>query len=144
MTAEQIETLWRVVLFAAGAWVAGHHFLASNALTKAPHAVKLVLMPATVICGVGMCHAAWFNGSGAALIWCAPAVVTMSTTEFLVWRAGAYISSAFAKQAEFRERQSAAYNRFRADLTQPYDAVRDLLTESGMTELQQHDKKGWP
>jgi len=116
VTNEQMEIVLRVVMFLSGAWVAGHHFLASNALTKAPHKVKLVLMPATVICGIGICHGAWFYGSGVAILWCAPAVVFMSTTEFMVWRAGAFISTAFAQQEEIREARQRSFNHMKYDL----------------------------
>ena len=103
MINEQFDDLLRLVLFLAGAWRAGHHFLASNALTKTTHKVRLLLMPANVMCGVGMCHAAYFSGAQAAIFWCVPVVVFMSITEFLVWRSGAFISEAFARQEEAKE-----------------------------------------
>lgn len=107
MAPDTIETALRVALFATGAWVAGHHFMAANALMRAPHLVKLVLMPGAVVSGIGICWAAWFVSSGAALLWCEPALLCTSVTEFLVWRAGAYISTAFdAQQALKAQRQA--------------------------------------
>jgi hypothetical protein len=137
VTNEHLEIALRVVLFLSGAWVAGHHFLASNALTKAPHKVKLLLMPATVICGIGMCHGAWFYGSGVAILWCAPAVVFMSTTEFMVWRAGAFISTAFAQQEEIKEARRRDFNRMKYDLM----AQAETLNPDIRTEAPRRDKE---
>lgn len=134
----EYETFLRAALFLTGMWVAGHHFMAANALKRAPHLVKLVLMPATVVSGIGMCWGAWFMSSGVAMLWCIPAVMCMSVTEFLVWRAGAFISSAFEQQAEMKEQMRQHWNRFRYDLTLP---AQEILTDSGKREVADSDKR---
>lgn len=137
----EYETFLRAALFLTGMWVAGHHFMAANALKRAPHLVKLVLMPATVVSGIGMCWGAWFMSSGVAMLWCIPAVMCMSVTEFLVWRAGAFISTAFEQQAKMKQELRQAYNRYRADLMTPWESVSDLVTPSGAQELAESDKR---
>ena len=137
MSSEQMDVALRVLLFFSGAWVAGHHFLASNALTKAPHSVKVLLMPATVVSGIGMCHGAWFYGSDVAVLWCVPAVVFMSTTEFMVWRAGAFISAAFAQQEEIKEARRQSFNRMKYDLM----TQAETLNASGMDNAPQRQKE---
>lgn len=130
------EALLRAVMFVTGLWVAGHHFCASNALQRAPLLVKVVLMPATVASGIGMAWASVFSGSGLALLFAAPAVVLMSITEALVWRAGAYISAAFERQAEMRQREREGYNRMIYGATQSAYDLADLLTPSGEDVVQ--------
>jgi hypothetical protein len=130
------EGAFRTVLLVVGLWVAGHHFCASNALKRAPVFVKLLLMPATVASGVGMAWAAVFYGSGMAVLFAVPAVVCMSITEALVWRAGAYISAAFERQAEVKARERREFNRIMNQTTGPAYDLSDLVTPSGEEVVQ--------
>jgi hypothetical protein len=130
----------RALMLAVGLWVAGHHFCASNALRRAPLFVKMLLMPATVASGVGMAWASVFYGSGMAVLFAVPAVVCMSVTEAMVWRAGAYISAAFERQAEMRQREREGFNRMMHYTTAPAYDLSDLVTQNGMQELEQKEK----
>jgi len=134
------EGAFRIVLLSAGLWVAGHHFCASNALKRAPVFVKLLLMPATVASGVGMAWASVFYGSGMAVLFAVPAVVCMSITEAMVWRAGAYISAAFERQAEVKSRERREFNRIMSRTTGPAYDLSDLVTPSGLQELEQKER----
>lgn len=137
MSNDQLDVALRAVLFLAGVWVAGHHFLASNALTKAPHKVKLFVMPSNVMCGIGICHSAYFVGAQAAIVWCAPTVVVMSITGFMVWRAGAFISESLAQQEEIKEARRRDFNRLKYDLMVQAEA----LNPTGMDAAPQRQKE---
>lgn len=136
------EPALRVILFLTGAWVAGHYLCAGNALRKAPHYVKAILMPITVMSGVGMSWAAWFHGSGVAVLFSVPAVICMSCAEALVWRAGAYISDAFDLQARVQE---ATERGVQLSLNMARHSVKyvtdGIVTESGAQELQASEQR---
>jgi hypothetical protein len=135
------EASLRIVLFVTGLWVAGHHFCASNALQRAPVLVKMALMPATVASGVGMAWASAFSGSGLALLFALPAVVLMSITEALVWRAGLYISAAFERQAEMRQREREGFNRMMNYTTAPAYDLADLVSKSGQAVVEGMERR---
>lgn len=136
------EPALRVVLFLTGAWVAGHYLCAGNALRKAPHYVKAILMPITVMSGVGMSWAAWFHGSGVAVLFSVPAVICMSCAEALVWRAGAYISDAFDLQARVQE---AAERGVQLSLSMARHSVEyvteGIVTPSGAQEIKASEQR---
>lgn len=136
------EPILRVILFLTGAWVAGHYLCAGNALRKAPHYVKAILMPITVMSGVGMSWAAWFHGSGVAVLFSVPAVICMSCAEALVWRAGAYISDAFDLQARVREATERGVQLSLNMARHSVDYVTEgIVTHSGAKELQASEKR---
>jgi len=135
------DLLIRVVSFAVGLWTAGHHFLASNALLRAPHWVKLFLLPAIVSNGVAICFASVMNGAGMVFLFAAPLVVMLSIKDFVVWRSGAFISATLDKQEQMKLDIRRAYNRYRKDLTTPWESVADLVTPSGLQELNESERK---
>jgi hypothetical protein len=136
------EPVLRVTLFLTGAWVAGHYLCAGNFLKKAPHYIKALLMPCTVVSGVGMSWAAWHHGSGVAMLFSVPAVICMSISEASVWRAGAYISAAFDLQENIKE---ASARSLRMSLRLAKDGVsyvtEGIVTDSGLQELQAAEQR---
>ena len=136
-----LDLLVRIVAFAAGLWTALHHFLASNALLRAPHWVKLLLLPSIVANGVGICFASIVNGSGMVFILAAPLAVMLSIKDFVLWRSGAFISHTLDRQEQLKHDLQSAYNRYRTDLTTPWESVSDLVTPSGMDELSESAKR---
>jgi len=136
-----LDLLVRVGAFAAGLWTALHHFLASNALLRAPHWVKLLLLPSIVVNGVAICFASIVNGSGVAILLSAPLVVLLSIKDFVLWRSGAFISTTLDRQEQLKTDIKQAYNRYRTDLTTPWESVADLVTPSGLDELSESAKR---
>lgn len=136
------EPALRVVLFLTGAWVAGHYLCAGNFLKKAPHYIKALLMPCTVVSGVGMSWAAWHHGSGVAVLFSVPAVVCMSLAEAAVWRAGAYISAAFDLQESIKEASAKSLRMSLRMAQHGVDYVTDgIVTDSGLQELQAAEQR---
>lgn len=136
-----LDLLVRVGAFAVGLWTAMHHFLASNALLRAPHWVKLLLLPSIVVNGVAICFASIVNGSGVAILLSAPLVVVLSIKDFVLWRSGAFISTTLDRQEQLKTDIRQAYNRYRTDLTTPWESVADLVTPSGLDELHESDRR---
>ena len=137
----EYDMVIRVAAFLAGLWTAMHYFLGANALMKAPHWVKLILFPSLVMNGVGICFAAVVHGSGMVFLLAAPLVVLLSIKDFCVWRAGAFMSTVFDRQARMKERIRQAYNVYRSDLTTPWENVSDLVTPSGLQELSESETR---
>jgi phosphoglycerol transferase MdoB-like AlkP superfamily enzyme len=130
----------RVVAFAVGMWTAVHYFLGANALEKAPHWVKLVLFPALVVNGVAICFASVVYGAGMVFLVSAPLIVLLSIKDYMIWSAGAYMSAVLDRQARMKEQMRQAYNRYRSDLTTPYENVADIVTPSGFDVIQQTER----
>lgn len=136
-----LDLLVRVVSFSIGAWTAGHYFLGANALREASHWAKLILFPALVMSGVAMCFASVVYGSGVVFLVSLPMAGLLSIKDWTIWKAGAYMSDVLAKQARMKERMRQAYNRYRSDLTAPWESVSDLVTPSGLDELSESAKR---
>jgi len=136
-----LDFVVRVVAFAVGLWTAGHHFLAANALLRAPHLVKLILLPSIVANGGAICFASIVNGSGVVFLLAAPLVVLLSIKDFILWRSGAFISATLDRQEQLKSDIKQAYNRYRADLTMPWESVSDLVTPSGLQELGESERR---
>ena len=137
----EYDVFIRAVSFVVGLWTAVHYFLGANALQKAPHWVKLVLFPSLVMNGVGICFASVVYGSGMVFLLAAPLVVLLSIKDFCVWRAGAFMSTVFDRQQRAKERMRQAFNRYRSDLTAPWESVADLVTPSGFDELSESERR---
>ena len=135
------DLLIRVVAFLVGWWNAGHYFVGANQLRKAAHWEKLILFPALVAGNVGMCFAAVFSGSGMVMLVGAGLYFLHSVKDVVIWRAGAYMSDVLDKRQRMREAQRQAYNLWRRDLTTPYENVADLVTPSGLDELERAREK---
>lgn len=135
------DLLIRVVAFLVGWWNAGHYFVGANQLRKAAHWEKLILFPALVAGNVGMCFAAVFSGSGMVMLVGAGLYFLHSIKDVVIWRAGAYMSDVLDKRQRMREAQRQAYNLWRRDLTTPYENVADLVTPSGLDELERAREK---
>lgn len=135
------DLLIRVVAFLVGWWNAGHYFVGANQLRKAAHWEKLILFPALVAGNVGMCFAAVFSGSGMVMLVGAGLYFLHSIKDVVIWRAGAYMSDVLDKRQRMREAQRQAYNVWRSDLTKPYENVADLVTPSGLDELERAREK---
>jgi len=139
--ATDYDLVIRVVAFAVGAWTAGHYFLGANALTEASHWAKLLLFPALVVSGVAMCFSSVVYGSGVVLLVSLPMAALLSIKDWTIWSAGAYMSDVLAKQARMKEQVRQAYNRYRSDLTAPWESVADLVTPSGLQELSESEQR---
>jgi hypothetical protein len=137
--AEQYDMVLRVALAALGLVVAGHHLSAAAAMKRGPHLVKAFSLPLTAMSGVGMAFFAATSGSGSAVMMAAPMSLGMIVTEIMVWRAGAYISSAFEIQAAMQEKARHSLNRVINDSIVAAEYA-DILTDSGLMELESHGK----
>lgn len=136
------EPALRVILFLTGAWVAGHYLCAGNALRKASHYVKAIMIPTTVVSGVGMCWGAWFHGSGVAVLYAVPVAICLSIIDALVFRAGSYISDAFDLQARVQE---ATERGVRLSVNMAKHSVEyvteGIVTPSGAQEIQASEQR---
>jgi hypothetical protein len=131
----------RVTAFVFGLWNAGHYFLGAVALKKAAPWEKLILFPTLATLGVGMCLAAVFGGSGVVFLVSFPMVVALSIKDKVIWSAGAYMSEVLDRRQRMREAERQAFNRYRRDLTTPYENVSDIVTPGGFDAIQQTERQ---
>jgi len=131
----------RVAAFVFGLWNAGHYFLGAVALKKAAPWEKLILFPTLTMLGVGLCFAAVFKGSGMVFLVSFPMVIALSIKDGVIWKAGAYMSEVLDRRQRMKESERQAFNRYRADLTTPWESVADLVTPSGLDELSESERR---
>lgn len=131
----------RAIAFLFGLWNAGHYFAGAVALNKAPHWVKSILFPSLVAGNVGLCLAAVLYGSGMVAVVAMPLYALVSIKDFVIWRAGAYMSEVLDRHQRIKELDRQAFNRYRSDLTTPWESVADLVTPSGFEEMADSDKR---
>lgn len=82
----------------------------------------------------GFCLAAVFYGSGMVAIVAMPLYALVSIKDFVIWRWGLHERGSGQARAHKRiDRQ--AFNRYRADLTTPWESVSDLMTPDGFEEF---------
>lgn len=107
METDPLDLAWRIGLFLPGAFIAAHHFLAAAALEKVTGRAVL-LLPCSVMAGVGICWAAMNMLFRDAVYWAVPALWCVCVKDWLVWRSGAYISAALARSEELKAQQKGA------------------------------------
>lgn len=135
-----MEWTFRALLIAGGLASAGFFHCSANFLTRAPHSVKALVLPVITGCGVGM---AFFGFSGdvvAGALVAVIQVVAVLTLWFVALEAGAHISKVFAKQAAIRRMDRMQYNRMMHGITDPAYELSDIVTPSGLAELDKDHK----
>jgi hypothetical protein len=127
--AEYLDAFSRALLALVGMLVAGHHLAAAAAINRAPHVVKLFSLPLTVGACVGVVFFAVTTGAEAALMMSAPALLGVTVTEFMAWRAGSYLSSAFEMQAAVQDKAREDLNRVISEAVAAADQRREAEHE---------------
>lgn len=84
MDAELMIWTLRAVLVIGGLWIAGHHHCVANYITKAPHFIKALMLPAVTASGVGMAVSGFWGYMEFGAVFGAVAAVTMSIVSFAV------------------------------------------------------------
>lgn len=131
MAAELMIWALRVVLVIGGLWIAGHHHCVANYITKAPHFIKALMLPAVTASGVGMAVCGLMGNLYVGALFGTLAAVTMSIVSFSVWRSGVYISNQLARAYEVRRRQNAYFRQW----VSQGEELGDILTDEGQQEM---------
>lgn len=131
MAAELMIWTLRAVLVIGGLWIAGHHHCVANYITKAPHFIKALMLPAVTASGVGMAVCGAMGNVYIGAVFGTVAAVTMSIVSFAVWRSGVYVSKQLARAYEVRRRQNAFFRQWVLQGTE----LGDILTDEGQQEL---------
>lgn len=131
MAAELMIWTLRAVLVIGGLWIAGHHHCVANYITKAPHFIKALMLPAVTASGVGMAICGVMGNLYIGAVFGTVAAVTMSIVSFAVWRSGVYVSKQLARAYEVRRRQNAFFLQWVSQGAE----LGDILTDEGQQEL---------
>lgn len=121
---------FRALLLIGGLWIAGHHHCMANYVTKAPHYVKALLLPAITASGVGMAICAVMGNVWVGAVFGTMSAVLMSIVSFTVWRSGLYVSRQLARAYDVRRRHKAIIN----DIVARGTDMADILTVDGEEE----------
>lgn len=130
MVNELMIWAFRALLLVGGLWIAGHHHCMANYITKAPHFVKGLLLPAITGSGVGMAICGLMGNVWVGAVFGTASAVLMSVVSFAVWRSGLYVSRQLARAYDVRRRHKAIIN----DIVARGTDMADILTESGEEE----------
>ena len=96
MNAVWFDVVTRVLLVVAGAGVSVHFFLIANFLQRAPHWLRLVVLPAAVAGGVGMVFCGITGRCDAgALLAASLATAAIVTIDLANWVRGYSVSAAY-------------------------------------------------
>lgn len=134
MAAELMVWALRVVLVVGGLWIAGHHHCVANYITKAPHIVKALMLPAVTASGVGMAICGVMGNLYIGAVFGTVAAVSMSIVSFAVWRSGMYVSKQLARAYEVRRRQNAFFRQWVSQGAE----LGDILTDEGQQEIKRN------
>lgn len=138
---DEYDLIIRVAAFVFGLWNAGHYFAGAVSMNKAPHWVKSILFPALVSGNVGLCLASVLYGSGMVAVVSIPLYALATIKDAVIWRAGAYMSDVLDRQERLKELERQAFNRYRADLTMPWESVSDLMTPDGFEDFRKSSER---
>ena len=130
MAAELMIWMFRAVLVIGGLWIAGHHHCVANYITKAPHFIKALMLPAVTASGVGMAVCGAVGNVYVGAVFGTSAAVAMSIVSFSVWRSGLYVSRQLARAYDVRRRHKAIIN----DIVARGTDMADILTMEGEEE----------
>lgn len=131
MAAELMVWTLRAVLVIGGLWIAGHYHCMANYITKGPHFIKGLMLPAVTASGVGMAVCGAMGNLYIGALFGTVAAVTMSIVSFAVWRSGMYVSKQLARAYEVRRRQNAFFRQWVSQGAE----LGDILTDEGQQEL---------
>lgn len=131
MAAELMIWALRVVLVIGGLWIAGHHHCVANYITKAPHFIKALMLPAVTASGVGMAVCGAMGNLYVGALFGTLAAVTMSIVSYVVWRSGMYVSKQLARAYDVRRMQNAYFRQWVSQGAE----LGDILTDEGHQEI---------
>lgn len=128
-----------VLLVVAGVGVAVHYHLMASFMQRAPLWVKYVALPISTFGGVGMIFCgitgSYLGGAMASTI----AMTSVVAINLAAWSNGAHVSVLFERQAQQRDllKVKGLMREFRHGV----EEVRDLLTDSGLQELAESERR---
>lgn len=128
-----------VLLVVAGVGVAVHYHLMASFMQRAPLWVKYVALPVSTFGGVGMIFcgitSSYLGGAMASAV----AITSVVAINLAAWSNGAHVSVLFERQAQQRDllKVKGLMREFRTGV----EEVRDLLTDSGLQELAESERR---
>ena len=125
------------VLVVFGVTVATHYHAMANFMRRAPHFVKLLLLPLITGAGVGMAYCGWVGSNFQGALFGTLCAGSMTVVNLAAWRSGAYVSDKFDKAARLRK-------KIRRDawvLVREYDQLADAFRSSNHAPMDEALKK---
>lgn len=136
---EFILSLTSGLLVVSGVGVAVHYHLMASFMRRAPLWVKYFALPVATFGGVGMVFCgisgSYLGGAMAATV----AMASVVAINLAAWSNGAHVSVLFERQAQ--ERDLLKVKGLMREFREEVEDVRDLLTDSGLQELVEHERR---
>lgn len=126
---EFADQIVRGVLIVAGLVIAGHYLAMANCMKKAPHFVKILLLPAITGTGVGMAYCGWAGLEFYGALLGTVSAFCMTCLNLAAWHSGAYVSEQFNRAAKIRERIKRDANVFVRQYDQLTDPIKGMFDE---------------